>query len=62
YLRPIVQMYMSETVPGWDGSTSLTIRVAPLVALALVIALIGVIVLGLYPTPAIALATGGFIR
>jgi NADH-quinone oxidoreductase subunit N len=62
YLRPIVQMYMSETATGWDGSTSLTTRVAPLVALALVIALIGVIALGLYPTPAIALATGGFVR
>ncbi len=57
YLRPIVQMYMSETATGWDR-----VRVAPLVALALVIALIGVIALGLYPTPAIAWATGGFIR
>jgi len=57
YLRPIVQMYMSEPVPGWDR-----IRVAPLVALALVLALIGVIALGLYPTPAIVMATGGFLR
>jgi len=57
YLRPIVHMYMREVTPGWDR-----VRVAPLVALALVLALIGVIALGLYPTPAIALATGGFIR
>ena len=62
YLRPIVQMYMSEPASGWDGSAALTTRVAPLVALALIIALIGVIALGLYPTPAIALATGGFVR
>ena len=57
YLRPIVQMYMSEPASGWGR-----VRVAPLVGLALVIALIGVIALGLYPTPAIALATGGFVR
>lgn len=57
YLHPVVQMYMSDPAPNWDR-----VRVAPLVALALVIALIGVIALGLYPTPAIALATGGFVR
>ncbi len=57
YLRPVVQMYMSDVVPGWDR-----IRVAPLVVLALVIALIGVIALGVYPMPAMALATGGFVR
>jgi NADH-quinone oxidoreductase subunit N len=57
YLRPVVQMYMSDVVPGWDR-----LRIAPLVILALVLALIGVIALGLYPTPAIALATGGLVR
>jgi hypothetical protein len=44
-------------VPGWDR-----LRVAPLVVLALVIALVGVIALGVYPMPAMALATGGFVR
>jgi NADH-quinone oxidoreductase subunit N len=57
YLRPVVQMYMNDVVPGWDR-----LRVAPLVVLALVIALVGVIALGVYPMPAIALATGGFVR
>jgi NADH-quinone oxidoreductase subunit N len=57
YLRPVVQMYMSDVVPGWDR-----LRVAPLVVLALVIALVGVIALGVYPMPAMALATGGFVR
>ena len=57
YLRPVVQMYMSEPAEGWNG-----IRVAPLVALALLIAVIGVIALGVFPAPAIALAAGGLIR
>jgi len=57
YVRPIVQMYMSDVVPGWDR-----LRVAPLVVVALGIALIGVIALGVYPTPAMALATSGFVR
>jgi NADH-quinone oxidoreductase subunit N len=57
YLRPVVQMYMNDVVPGWDR-----LRVAPLVVLALVIALVGVIALGVYPMPAMALATGGFVR
>lgn len=62
YLRPVVQMYMTEAQPGWDGSATLTTRIAPLVALALAIAVVGVLALGLFPTPAIALATGGFVR
>jgi len=57
YLRPVVQMYMSDVVPGWDR-----LRVAPLVVLALFIALVGVIALGVYPMPAMALATSGFVR
>jgi len=57
YLRPVVQMYMSEPVEGWSG-----IRVAPLVALALVIAVAGVIALGVFPSPAIALAQSGLVR
>jgi NADH-quinone oxidoreductase subunit N len=57
YLRPVVQMYMSEPKPEWDR-----IRVDPLVALALLIAVAGVIALGLFPSPAIALATGGLFR
>jgi NADH-quinone oxidoreductase subunit N len=62
YLRPVVQMYMSEPAPGWDGSTSLTIRVAPLVALALVLALVGVIALGMFPSPAMAFAQVGLVK
>lgn len=54
YLRPVVQMYMSDVTPGWDR-----IRIAPLVVVALVVALLGVIALGVYPTPAIVLAMGG---
>ncbi|MDE3088550.1 MAG: NADH-quinone oxidoreductase subunit N [Chloroflexota bacterium] len=57
YLRPVVQMYMSEPAEGWSG-----IRVAPLVALALLIAVAGVIALGVFPAPAIALAQSGLIR
>ena len=50
-------MYMSEPAEGWSG-----IRVAPLVAIALVIALIGVIALGILPAPAIALAQGALMH
>ncbi len=57
YLRPIVQMYMNEPTPGWDK-----IRVAPMVALALALVVIGVIALGVIPGPAIAFAQIGFIR
>jgi NADH-quinone oxidoreductase subunit N len=57
YVRPLVQMYMNDVVPGWDR-----LRVAPLVVLALFIALVGVIALGVYPMPAMALATSGFVR
>jgi NADH-quinone oxidoreductase subunit N len=56
-LRPVVQMYMSEPIEGWSG-----IRVAPLVTLALVLAVVGVIVLGVFPAPAIALAQSGLLR
>jgi len=57
YLRPIVQMYMSDAKPGWDR-----IRVDVFVAVALVIAVIGVIALGVFPAPAIALAAGGLFK
>ena len=53
YLRPIVQMYMSETKPGWDR-----IHIDPLVGAALVIAVIAVIALGILPAPIVALAQG----
>ncbi len=53
YLRPVVQMYMYEPAPGWEG-----VRVAPLVGLALALALVGVIALGVLPSPVIALAQG----
>ena len=48
YLRPVVQMYMKEPVEGWDN-----VRVAPLVGLALALAVLAVIALGLFPSPAI---------
>lgn len=57
YLRPVVQMYMGEPVPGWDK-----IRIAPLVVFALVLALAGVLALGIFPSPAIAFAQSGLVR
>ncbi len=57
YLRPVVQMYMSDTAPGWDK-----VRVAPLVGLALVLAVAGVVALGVMPSPAIAFAQIGLMR
>ncbi|MBI4789078.1 MAG: NADH-quinone oxidoreductase subunit N [Chloroflexi bacterium] len=48
YLRPVVQMYMHEPVEGWAE-----VRVAPLVGLALALAVFAVIALGLFPSPAI---------
>lgn len=57
YLRPVVQMYMNEPAVGWEK-----VPVAPLVTLALVIALIGILALGIFPAPAIAFAQIGLIR
>lgn len=57
YVRPIVQMYMSEAKPGWDK-----IRVDVFVTIAMIIAVIGVVALGVFPAPAIALAAGGLFR
>jgi NADH-quinone oxidoreductase subunit N len=57
YLRPVVQMYMSEPAEGWGG-----VRVAPLLALALAIAVAGVIALGILPSSAISFAQAGIIR
>jgi NADH-quinone oxidoreductase subunit N len=57
YLRPIVQMYMNEAKPGWDK-----LRVDVFVMIALIIAVVGVIALGVFPAPALALAVGGLFR
>jgi NADH-quinone oxidoreductase subunit N len=57
YLRPVVQMYMSEPAEGWGNA-----RVGPLVALALLIAVLGVIALGIFPSYAIAWAQAGMMR
>jgi NADH-quinone oxidoreductase subunit N len=47
YLRPVVAMYMSEPVAGWDKT-----RVAPsAVAIALFLAVAAVIALGVFPSP-----------
>ena len=53
----LVQMYMSEPAAGWSG-----IRVAPLVAIALLIAVAGVIALGVVPSYAIAFAQSALVR
>jgi NADH-quinone oxidoreductase subunit N len=57
YVRPLVQMYMNEAKPGWDK-----IRVDVFVTIALIIAVIGVIALGVFPAPTLALASGGLFR
>jgi NADH-quinone oxidoreductase subunit N len=57
YLRPIVQMYMNEAKPGWDKR-----HVDVFVMIALIIAVVGVIALGVFPAPALALAAGGLFR
>ncbi len=57
YLRPVVQMYMNDPAPGWDK-----VRVAPLVGLALLLAVVGVVALGVMPSPAIAFAQIGLMR
>jgi hypothetical protein len=50
-------MYMNEPVAGWDNT-----RVAPLVGLALLLAVAGVVALGVFPSPAIAFAQFGLMR
>lgn len=57
YLRPVVQMYMSEPAEG-----SSAICVAPPVMLALIIAVALVIALGIFPAPVMVFAQGGLIR
>ncbi len=57
YVRPIVQMYMNEAKPGWDK-----LRVDVFVTMALIIAVVGVIALGVFPAPTLALASGGLFR
>jgi NADH-quinone oxidoreductase subunit N len=57
YLRPIVAMYMSEPAVGWKP-----VRIAPLVMLALVIAVSAVVALGVFPAPVIAFAQSGRVR
>ncbi len=57
YLRPVVQMYMNDPAPGWDK-----VRVTPLVGLALLVAVAGVVALGILPSPAIAFAQIGLMR
>ncbi len=64
YLRPVIQMYMNEPAaeePGAATGVSVT-RVAPLVGLALLVAVIGVVALGVFPSPAIAFAQIGIMR
>jgi NADH-quinone oxidoreductase subunit N len=57
YLRPVVQMYMHDPAPNWDKG-----RVAPLVGIALVLAVLGVVLLGVFPSPAIAFAQLGLLH
>ena len=55
YLRPVVAMYMSEPVAGLGQDSSGT----GARFVALVLAVIGVIVLGVFPSPIIAFAQVG---
>jgi len=51
YLRPVIQMYMSEPASGWGK-----VRVSPLVAIALGLCVVAVIVLGLLPARVLDIA------
>lgn len=55
YLRPVVQMYISEPAAGWSKG-----RVSPLVALALVLCMVAVIGLGLLPSRVLDIAPIAF--
>lgn len=57
YLRPVVQMYMNEPAPGWS-----IVRISPFVAIALLLAAAGIIVLGVFPSRALALASIAIVR
>jgi NADH-quinone oxidoreductase subunit N len=53
YLRPVIAMYIREPVPGFR-----TARVPALLVVALIIAVVGVILLGLFPANTVTLAQG----
>ncbi len=57
YLGPIVRMYMNAPIPGWAmGRTPL------LVGIAVAIAVLGTIALGLFPISAMSLAQAAMLR
>ncbi|MBI3913490.1 MAG: NADH-quinone oxidoreductase subunit N [Chloroflexi bacterium] len=58
YARPIVEMYMHDGSADWERG----VKIAPLVGIALLIAVIGVIALGIFPSGAIAWAQSAFVR
>jgi NADH-quinone oxidoreductase subunit N len=57
YLGPVVRMYMSPTTGGWGAA-----RTPLLVGLAVAIAVVGTIVLGLVPVGAMSLAQAATLR
>ncbi len=57
YLRPVVQMYTNEPAPDWSMA-----RVPPSVAIALLIAAAGIIILGVFPSRVLALAPIAIVR
>ncbi len=58
YARPIVEMYMNDGSAEWERR----VQIVPLVAIALLIAVVGVIALGIFPSPAIAWAQSAFVK
>ena len=58
YLRPVVEMYMHDGSADWERR----VEIAPVVALALLLAVIGVIALGIFPSGAIAWAQSAFVK
>lgn len=58
YLGPIVRMYMSAPAAGWSGPT----RIPGLVGLAIVLATVATIALGLFPFAALNLAQAALLK
>ncbi|MBI3538054.1 MAG: NADH-quinone oxidoreductase subunit N [Chloroflexi bacterium] len=58
YARPIVEVYMHDGSADWERG----VKIAPLVGIALLIAVIGVIALGIFPSGAVALAQSAFVK
>jgi NADH-quinone oxidoreductase subunit N len=57
YIGPIVRMYMSSPAEGWEGR-----KTPALVGLAVSVAVIGTLVLGLLPIGAMSLAQAAILK